>query len=190
MFLTHLQWQTWLAVLLALTFQISPATAAADGPWVRLSPIDLTTANSSNADERRRWGDRLEAGTRKWNASAQQASAIQTPYPLRTQVAVLQGPNAPVVVSALAGMYECSPTGTFDKSDLFTWCAMRVQGAGVVKTIDPACWIESEPDMIPDPAQYFMRARLTQETAGLTVLIQTIQAGKPVPACTLRVPLP
>lgn len=130
------------------------------------------------------WVDRLDADERDWQAKPGPSGGS---YPARSQWALLKLGDRGVLVSALAGTAECSLAGSFDKSDLFTWCVLRVQVAGYpTKHFEPACWIESAPGETPDPTRNFMRARIE----GSGVHVQVVQRGKPVPECDKLVALP
>lgn len=180
-----------LCLALASASVVAPAQAAV-GAWQRLQmqSLRLSDTPASPADEqlrdglRRMWADRLDADEKAWTAAPGPAGGS---YPVRTQWTVLRHGDRHVVVSALAGASECSLAGSFSKEDLFTWCVLRVQVAGqAAQQIQPACWIESEPGEVPDPAAFFMRARIESDS----VRVQVLQRGIPVPDCEKVVRLP
>ena len=176
------------SVLGAALLAVPLAAKAVDGEWVRMRVASLRTSETPppplRTALRRLWADRLDADEQKWRANPGPAGGA---YPARVQWALLDAGGRQVVISSLAGIFECSPAGSFSKDDLFTWCPLRVQSSGKAPIeVDPACWIESEPGAVPDPATSFMRARL--EPGG--VRVQVVQRGQAVPQCDKLVPLP
>lgn len=169
---------------MAMVTHTGQAQNATAGPWERLNVLSLRKSDPPRTAEERQlreafralWQDRLDEDEKQWDHTGVRGGT----YPVRTQWVYLKNSTSKVLVSALAGVNECSPAGSFSKEDVFTWCVMRIQAAGMpAKHIDPACWIESEPGLVPDPQAFFMRARLE----GAAVRIQTIQRGQPIAQC-------
>jgi hypothetical protein len=168
------------------------AVDVAGDDWTRLQMQSLRRSENPRdpvdaqlrAGLRVLWADRLEIDEREWQAKPAPSGGS---YPARSQWTLLKIGERSVLVSAFAGAAECSQAGSFEKTDLFIWCVLRVQVGGQPhKHIEPACWIESEPGDVPDPALFYMRARIE----GNSVRVQVVQRGKPVPECEQRVTLP
>jgi hypothetical protein len=178
------------ALTMIATCAVHPSAAALepDAGWERLQVVQLRTSASAPSPLRdllrRIWADRLEEDERRWRASPGPSGGS---YPVRAQWALLEANGQRVVVSAISGIFECSPSGSFTKEDLFTWCPLRVQVAGKAPAeISSACWIESEPGAVADPHATFMRARV--EAA--RVRVQVVQHAQSVPVCDKVVDLP
>lgn len=180
------------ACVAAAALQVGRADAQEQvpGEWVRLSVLDLRAGEGTTGTSvgplvsaiRALWSDRIGESERRWRQTPGRESSA---YPVRTQWAVLERDGQRVMVSSLAGQYECSQTGSFSKRDLFTWCPMRVKATnGAVHTVE-GCWIESEAGLVPDPGTHYMRARLV----GMTLEVEVVQRGRPVPVCSRSVQL-